>query len=415
MINLTFVISSSNKNSIAALCAALDKIDNFENLFNVRFIEQDNIISNPVLKFDDREIICFSFQTPDVFAIQSLVEAIRKENKEVILIAGGAHPSGAYNHTLDMGFDYVFVGEGEEIFIEFLNKYISKKDDHENIKGIAFKKDGKIIFTGKAKMVDINKFLPVSSKFRLFTPIEITRGCPYGCYYCQTTYLFGKVRHRGIPQILNSVKILINHGWDEIRFVSPNILSYGSKDGIKSNLPELEKMLASVKKVRGVRKIYAGNFPSEVRPENLTKEASLILKNYSDNDNIIIGFQSGSDSVLKRMHRQHTVKDALLAVERALDVGFKVNVDFIFGNPRETRKEEEETIRIIEKLSKLSKVRIHGHAFLPLAGTPWQNEKAGRISKKLREFLEYLKKSGKIYGDWKEQEEIGKKINFLKM
>jgi len=312
-----------------------------------------------------------------------------------------------------MGFDFAFVGEGEAVLVEFLKKYLAGKRNFARILGLALEEDGKIIFTGKASPVNLQKYLPVSPRFGLFTPIEITRGCPHGCRFCQTSYLFGRIRHRTIKQIVESAKILVSHRWNSIRFVSPNILSYGSEDGIKPNLANLEEMLGAVRKVRGVEKIYAGSFPSEVRPENVTREALLLLKKYSDNDNIIIGLQSGSDRMLEEMHREHTVKEALRAIEDSLDLGFKVNVDFIFGNPGETENNEKETIAILQKLGKLPEVRIHGHTFLPLPGTPWENERPGKISPKLKEAIEELKSSGKIFGDWEEQEQMAQKIATL--
>jgi B12-binding domain/radical SAM domain protein len=410
-INLIFVISERNKNSIASLVGALDKAKEIANNFELKFIDEKEILKN-IEK--EKGIVCFSFQTPDVFKIQDLVKKLKK-NKNLTLLAGGTHSSGAYQHTLKMGFDFVFVGEGEESFINFLKVFLSGKNDYHLIKGIVFKNKSQIVFTGKSNPVDITKFLPVSEKLPFFTPIEITRGCPYGCYFCQTTYLFGNVRHRTIKQITESSKILVNHGWNNIRFVSPNILSYGSKNILKPNLLELEKMLSSVRKVRGVKKIYAGSFPSEVRPEMVDYKTMNLLKKYSDNDNIIIGFQSGSDEMLKKMNRRHTTKQALEAIEKAIEVGFKVNVDFVFGLPDETKEDEEQTIKILKKLSKISEIRIHGHIFLPLPGTPWQNKKPTKISNNLRGIIEELEISGKIYGDWKEQEKLAKQITDLKI
>ncbi|MFH1289629.1 MAG: TIGR04013 family B12-binding domain/radical SAM domain-containing protein [Patescibacteria group bacterium] len=406
MIDLIFVISQTNRNSFAALCGALDKYELFDRSFNLKLVNEEEVQKKQAFK--EKAIFCFSFQTSDVFRVKQMITKIKERNKKAILLAGGSHSSGDYTHALKMGFDYVFVGEGEESFVAFLKEYVSGKRELEKIQGIFFKRNGKKFFTGKAGFVEMDNYLPVSSRFRFFTPIEITRGCPHGCYFCQTTYLFGKIRHHSIDKIVGSAKILVNHGWNSIRFISPNILSYGSKDGLGLNLVMLEKMLDSVKSVRGVEKIYAGSFPSEIRPENATKKALLLLKKYSDNNNIIIGFQSGSDNVLKNMHRNHTAKEAMSAINRALEAGFKVNVDFIFGNPGETKEEEKETIEVIKELVKLPRVRIHGHTFLPLPGTPWQGEKSGKISDELRLILNELNASGRIYGDWEKQEKLVK-------
>ncbi len=410
MIDLIFVVSQSNRNSIAALLGTLDTEKQIIERFNIKLINEKGVEKE--IKSKKKKIICFSFQTPDVFKLQPLIRKIKKD-KETLLIAGGAHPSGSPQHTLKMGFDFAFIGESEETFKSFLEKYHSSQNNYEKINGIAFKQNSKFIVTEKAKPVDITKYLPVSERFQFFTPIEITRGCPYGCRFCQTTYLFGKIRHRTIKQIIDSAKILTEQGWTKIRFISPNILSYGSVDGKKTNLPELKRILESVRKINGVEKIYAGSFPSEIRPENVTKEALSILKKYANNDNIIIGLQSGSNNVLKRMHRQHTVREGLEAIEKALEIGFKVNVDFIFGTPGETKENEKETIEIIKKLTKLQGVRIHGHTFLPLPGTPWENEKAGKISDGLKKFLKGLIDSSKVYGDWEKQEQLSKMISHL--
>jgi B12-binding domain/radical SAM domain protein len=258
--------------------------------------------------------------------------------------------------------------------------------------------------------VDIRKYPAVSPKFNLFGPIEISRGCPFGCRFCQTTYLFGPLRHRTIKQIVWGVEQMGKQNLDDIRFVTPNLLSYGSDDGFKPNLVMLEKMLFAVKKTKSVKRVFAGSFPSEIRPEQITKKALLIIKKYCSNDNIIIGAQSGSDQMLKLMHRGHTVDDVLRAINLAKEVGFKANVDFIFGMPGEKPEDEKATMKFMKKIVKTPGVRIHSHTFLPLAGTPWAGEKSGRISPELRQFLEELRRDGKEFGDWKEQEVFAQKL-----
>ena len=78
-----------------------------------------------------------------------------------------------------------------------------------------------------------------------------------------------------------------------------NAFSYGSKDGRELNLSELENLLYSVKKLLGNKgRIFFGSFPSEVRPEHVTEETLLLAKQYINNDNLIIGVQTGSKSLL---------------------------------------------------------------------------------------------------------------------
>lgn len=377
-----------------ALARAIEKSSSLKNL-QVEFTTELNKI-----KLEGKTVVAFSFMSPDVFSVKKeifgLRERLKKSNNEVVFVAGGPHPSGAPEQTLRMGFDYVFVGEGEKTLVDFLADW--QKDKLP---------DDKVI---KSKPVDITKYPAVSPKFNLFGPIEISRGCPFGCKFCQTTYLFGSLRHRTIDQIVWAAKQMSKRGLGDIRFVTPNLLGYGSPDGPKPNLSMLEKMLIEVKEVKGVKRIFAGSFPSEIRPEQITKEALLIIKKYCNNDNIIIGAQSGSDRILELCHRGHKVEDVYRAIDLALEIGFKVNVDFIFGMPGEKPEDEEETMKVIRELVKKPGVRIHSHTFLPLAGTPWGNEAPGKISPRLRKFLKKLRGEGKEFGDWEEQEVFGQKL-----
>ena len=70
-------------------------------------------------------------------------------------------------------------------------------------------------------------------------------------------------------------------------------------------------------------KIYFGSFPSEVRPETITKESVRILKKYTNVEKIIVGGQSGSDKVLAISDRGHTVKETEDAVQLLLRLVIK--------------------------------------------------------------------------------------------
>lgn len=390
---LIFVKTPSNKNSLIALLAAIEKNPSLKSV-QIKLVDD-------MTKIEEKGrpiIVAFSFMTPAVFGVKRQISNFRRrlkgeEDKGIIFIAGGPHPSGDPYETLKMGFDYSFVGEAEESLSKFLLDW--EKDKLP---------DQPVI---KSKPVDIRKYPAVSPKFNLFGPIEISRGCPFGCRFCQTTYFFGQLRHRTIEQIIWATQEIAKNGYPkDIRFVTPNLLAYGSEDGFKPNLHVLEKMLREVKKVKGVSRVFAGTFPSEIRPEQVTPEALKIIRKYCDNDNLIIGAQTGSERMLKLCHRGHTVQDVYRAVELSLEAGFEVNVDFIFGMPGETAEDEEKTKKMILNLVKKPSVRIHGHFFLSLPGTPWEKEKPQAISQKFRDFLLDLRRKGKEYGDWQKQEVI---------
>src|SRR5207302_1418065 len=134
-------------------------------------------------------------------------------------------------------------------------------------------------------------------------------------------------------------------------------------------------------------RMYFGTFPSEVRPEHVTIEALAVLKRYVDNDNLILGGQSGSDRVLSKSHRGHDVEAIIRAVRIALECGFTPNVDFILGLPGEEGADLAATVALMKKLHALG-ARVHSHAFMPLPGTPFKDAPPARVDDATREELD---------------------------
>lgn len=375
-----------NRYSINSLIAALENkelLDKFE--FEIFNLDSKKIIKNE----SDLSVFCYSFCTPQLFTIKESIKRVRESYPEALIIAGGPHPSGAPEDTLSLGFDYVIVGESEKTFPELIS----------NLKSLKLK--NRVI---KAEKVDIDKYPSWSEKYNRFFPIEITRGCPFACKFCQTSFLFGtKPRHRSIENILSYVEKFFKNGKRDLRFITPNALSYGSEDGKKVNLTVIEALLKNIRNISKNIRIFFGTFPSEIRPEQLTKDALDLIKPYVFNKNLTIGAQSGSEKILEKINRGHTVNDVYNAVNNAIEKGFSVNVDFIFGLPDETEDDHKETIEFIEKIIQLGyrkniSVKIHAHYFMPLPGTYFQNRKPSKLSKELTSYLGKLYNSNNIFG-----------------
>jgi len=386
-----FYETKFNRYSVTALIAYLEHAG-LNDKIEVE-IFKDTYIEN-ILNKEAKCIFCFSFCSPQWEKIKKILEKIKSVLPNSLFLAGGPHPSGAPEETFQAGFDYVFVGEGEKSFPELIEKILNGKVFPNIIYG---------------EKVEIDNYPAWSLKHKKFFPLEITRGCPYACKFCQTSYLFGtKPRHRSIENILKHVEIFIKQGMKDLRFITPNALSYASEDGKALNLIAVEELLKSIKSLSKDIRIFFGTFPSEVRPEHVTPEALEVIKPYISNKILTISAQSGSDRVLEKIHRGHTVEDVYNAVNNAINAGFSVNVDFIFGLPGETALEQLDTIKLMEKLISLGEkknieVKIHSHYFIPLSGTPFAKEKPVKLSQKLTQFIGKLYNLKNIFGKWHEQ------------
>ena len=252
--NIALVIyyNKLNKYSFNALVGALETKKCFNNL-EVYFIncEEKLILElKNILKSYKKVILAISFFTTQLWDTYRIVKNLRKKyGNEILYIAGGPHPTGDPLGTLKIGFNIVVKGEGEETLTELLEKIIYNKD-YRATKGIAFiSRDKRYYYTGNRNPIDIDKYPPFAVKHNKFGPIEITRGCPFACYFCQTPHIFGtKVRHRSIEKICKYVEIMKNKNLTDIRFITPNAFSYGSTDGKTLNIDKLEKLLKNTAK-----------------------------------------------------------------------------------------------------------------------------------------------------------------------
>lgn len=356
-------------------------------------------------------VVAWSFYSMGLPEAEAEHRALRAALPDVrfLSLAGGVHATAEPEQTLRAGFDFVAVGEGEHTIRSLVDR-LGRGEDPAGTHGLWRLVDGKVKSNGRGEGVDLDAFPPFASHRHRYGAIELTRGCIYACRFCQTPYMAkARFRHRSVENTARWVKAIRDAGKTDIRFISPTSLSYGSQDG-NVNLDAVEALLSAVRAAAGPDgRVYFGTFPSEVRPEHVTPEALRLLKKYVDNDNLIIGGQSGSDRVLTQSKRGHDVETIRRAVDIAVGCGFVPNVDFILGLPGEESEDVRATVELMHQLADKG-ARVHGHTFMPLPGTPFRNAAPGQVDGPTRLALERLASRGMLYGHWKAQQKTAAEL-----
>lgn len=366
---INFRWSPKNRYSIAALCALLDGC---------------RLVRGP-----EAGVMLYSFASAQAREVYREVDAA---SVDAVFIAGGPHPSGCPEEAAEH-FDYVVVGEGEATLPELLGAIRYGKDPSA-IKGLAFMREGRFRYTGDREPVNLDDYPPFRPP--LMGPIEISRGCPWSCAYCQTPRLFGhRMRHRSVEAICRYDKF-----YEDKRLVSPNAFAYGS-DGIRPDPAAVERLLKSIS-----GNIYFGTFPSEVRPEFVTPEMAGLVATYCANKELHLGGQSGSDAVLKAIRRGHTAADVVAAATVTRDAGLTPVVDFIFGLPGEREEDQAATLDCIQAIIREGG-KIRAHYFMPLPGTALANSEPEKVAPAIDRLLGRLALGGRLTGSWSPQ--TGKK------
>lgn len=156
-----------------------------------------------------------------------LVAKITKEvNPKIVTVFGGPDPSVRFKSILENNYcDYCVIGEGEQTFYEFIKNF-SFPSSLENVKGLAYKRNGHIQYTPRPlnmnidtlpfpafDLVDVklylqNKYLYRDRSYICKNSISIitSRGCPYNCVFCSIKLHMGQKYRSHSPQ--NVMKLL---------------------------------------------------------------------------------------------------------------------------------------------------------------------------------------------------------------
>ncbi|RLG82947.1 MAG: B12-binding domain-containing radical SAM protein [Thermoprotei archaeon] len=219
-----------------------------------KFGHKVKIIDTPTLEIDSREWINeVKSWKPDVVGISILTPTapkgymaakLAKEElgEDTIVIAGGPHTTYMYAEALNNNMDIVVRGEGEYTTLELVNaleKHGLNKGVLTKIKGIAFKDDnGEVIVTSSRPFIEDLDELPWPArhllpmdKYTLFgKPIKVahvmaSRGCPYGCMFCITSYYWGRrLRFRSPKNVADEIEFLVEkYGAKQIAFTDDEL------------------------------------------------------------------------------------------------------------------------------------------------------------------------------------------------
>jgi B12-binding domain/radical SAM domain protein len=412
----SIVFDKDNRYSANAIMAAVEQYNTGVKVFRIPLYRVLDVVQTilDMQKMCRKIVAGFSFMTPQIPYIADLIKLLKIYAPNVLLVAGGPHATGDPLGTLKkLGFDVIVYGEGEETIIELLRHYAESSE--YRVCGTAYLDGDRVILRKRSRYIDLDLYPPFPYWRNIVNPIEIMRGCSSACHFCQVTYSFGLPRYRSVEKVAELARVSMERGLRDLRFIAPNSLGYGSRDGVKPNLDALYVLLHSLSKVAKNfnGRIFFGTFPSEIRPDSVNMDSVRILRFFAHNRRVIVGAQSGSNNVLKVLHRGHTVEDVENAIDVLTQSGFSVDIDLIFGFPFETSDDFEETVKFMNR-NVDKNVRFHLHTFIPLPGTPLSDANSTTLDSWKKAVLAKFVGMGKAYGYWIEQERLAMMISELR-
>ncbi len=188
--------------------------------------------------------------------------------------------------------------------------------------------------------------LPQKPLDKVKSYVTIMQGCDHFCSFCIVPYVRGREKSRSSQEIIEEVKHLAGMGVKEVCLLGQNVNSYGKGLGEEIGFPEL---LHHIDEIEGLHRIrFTTSHPKDLS-EELIQAFSKLPKLC---EHIHLPFQSGSDRILKAMHRGYTKESYLEKIDRLGKVcpSIAVTADVIVGFPGEEERDFEETLDLLQKV-----------------------------------------------------------------
>lgn len=364
----------------------------------------------------------FSIYANNALEIASL---IKKINKNIHIILGGAHPTIMPEDVIsNLDIDFVVIGEGEITTKELVIRLEEKElHDFNDIKGIAYKKNGKIIITEKRPFIEkldsipfpARHLLPLNKYNKIIgfnrAAIITSRGCPFKCTFCSNHLLMGyKWRYRSPENVIEEIEELISkYKVNEIFF---------EDDNLTANKERIQKICTMIIEKKLKIKWFTRN---GIRADTLDEDTLKLMKK-SGCQRIWLAPESGSQKVLDNIVKKKLDLSKIEeVVKNCKKIGLQVGCFFIIGLIGETKEDIAMTINFARKLKKLGANGFWISIATPYPGTELYQKglKEGFINSSIKfdelSVFEGIIDSPEFTNDWlkKVQEESLNELNRL--
>ena len=286
---------------------------------------------------------------PDLIVVDSSFPSLNNDIKVAELIKQGygddvrivlvGPPTSQFPDEIlnNNGIDIVARWE-YDFTVRDIAKALEENRDLRNIKGISYREDGKVIhnpnreFTSSDDLDKIpfvsriyKKHLNISDYFlgqSLYPELQIFtgRGCPNQCTFCAwpQTLMGRKYRVRSIENVA-----------DEFEWIQNNLSE------VKEIFIEDDTFTINKKRIT--------EFSEEIKRRDLDIT-------WACNARATVGYESGSDEILKNIKKGITVEQIKQFAKEARKAGLLVHGDFIIGLPGETKETIEKTKKLIREV-----------------------------------------------------------------
>ena len=181
--------------------------------------------------------------------------------------------------------------------------------------------------------------------------VSIMQGCNMHCTFCIVPQTRGAERSRPIEQIVAEVRELVSRGVKEVTLLGQIVNLYGRHEFPKiGNKSPFVQLLDAVHEIEGLQRLrFTSPHPIGFRKDLIDAYGRLPKLV----DHLHLPVQSGSNRILKAMHRTYTAEKYADLVRQVRDArkGIGITTDIIVGFPGETDDDYQQTRALVEEIN----------------------------------------------------------------
>src|SRR5438552_16191093 len=178
--------------------------------------------------------------------------------------------------------------------------------------------------------------------------VSIMQGCNMHCTFCIVPQTRGPERSRTIEEIVAEVRDLVSHGVKEVTLLGQIVNLDGRHECPKiDNKSPFVQLLEAVHQIEGLERLrFTSPHPIGFREDLISAYRGLPKLV----DHLHLPVQSGSNRILKAMHRTYTAEKYVDLVRRVRGAraGIAITTDIIVGFPGETDDDYQQTHALVE-------------------------------------------------------------------
>lgn len=304
----------------------------------------------------DPGLIVLDTSTPSIYNDVSIAGKLKDLFPSAFIILVGTHVSALPHETMSIDERIDAVAHHEyDYTLRDLVQTLEKKGNLEEVLGISYRQNGKIVENKKRPLIEnlddipfvskiYKKFLNIENYFNpnsLYPMVTITssRGCPFKCTFCvyPQTLMGRGYRLRSVENVVDEIEYIVNNfPQAKAIFFEDDTLTVNKKRCI-----DLSELLIK----RGIKISWTANARVGLDLETMKAMKKAGCRSFC------VGFESGSQTILDNMKKSSKIDVMFEFMENAKKAGILIHGCFMAGLPGETKETMKQTLDLAKQLN----------------------------------------------------------------